>query len=490
MITLQLRTLCRASLLACLAGPLLAGGSGFTAGEFIYYSQAIPGLGTTGGGILRMDPTTGATSVMLELWSANAYRDGIAYDPYRERVIFYASFPSEPNEDRVYLMDGFGNTTPMGNEDASVHGFAPANGGRLYFLRDTPGAPTSFDISYLDAADQQHVLMDASGTQPYKPPVNWAEAMVYDAGTHALFVAVQRNAPWNCGSTSPNSQVLRIPLSPDGSRITGVVECTEVVTDPTLGNVPRCLTHGPAGQLAIIINTHATGPVPRMQLVDTGTLAVAPFAWSDHSFLASTNAGTWSSELGRMVYVDSFNNVLRSFGAGEVGAGSVITPSIPISGGGSGEGISLIEVPLDASASSVGTYCQGKLSSEGCTPVIDATGFPSASAGAGFTIASTLVPAQKPGLFFYGHAGPAMNPFQGGTLCVQPALIRTQVLDSGGAGACGGMFSLDFNAYTATGSDGQISPGSVLHGQFWFRDPAHPINGTGLSNGVTFTMAP
>ena len=31
---------------------------------------------------------------------------------------------------------------------------------------------------------------------------------------------------------------------------------------------------------------------------------------------------------------------------------------------------------------------------------------------------------------------------------------------------------------------------TVVHGQFWFRDPPDPTSGTGLSGGVTFTLCP
>ncbi len=52
------------------------------------------------------------------------------------------------------------------------------------------------------------------------------------------------------------------------------------------------------------------------------------------------------------------------------------------------------------------------------------------------------------------------------------------------------MVSIDFNAYLTGPASPQLNAGDVVHGPFRFRHPAPPIDGTGLSNGVTFTMCP
>ena len=479
-----------AAVAVALCAPATPQASGFQDGELIYYSQAIPDMPTTQGAILRIDPGTGATSLLLDVWGANPRQDGIAYDPYRERLIFYGSLPATPNEYRLYSLDGFGNTAPLGGDQSNVHAIAPASGGRVYFVRETPPTTHGYDIAYLDAANQVQILMDATGTAPYKPVVAWGDAMLYDAGTNSLFVAVRRNAPWNCGTLNPNSQVIRIRLSADGTRVTGVTDCAPFVVSPTMGTSPVGLTHGPDGNLVATIFATDTIPLPRLQLVNPVTMAVSTFATTQHTGDAATNAGSWSTVLGRAVIVDAFTNVQRSFQPGSVGGGTIISTSMPISGNGSAEGIALLEIRPGGCDGTVGTYCQGKTTSDGCLPKIVTSGSPSASAPSGFVISGTQLIPQKPGLFFYGLSGPAANPFQGGTLCVAPIFVRTSVTTSTGAGLCGGTLSFDFNSYLANGGQPSIVAGSVVHGQFWFRDPAHPIAGSGLTNGVTFTVCP
>ena len=71
-----------------------------------------------------------------------------------------------------------------------------------------------------------------------------------------------------------------------------------------------------------------------------------------------------------------------------------------------------------------------------------------------------------------------------------PPTWRTGPQVATGAGVCGGTYAVDFNAYVAGSIDPQLVPAAVVHGQFWFRDPPEPQSGTGLSAGVSFTLAP
>jgi hypothetical protein len=136
-------------------------------------------------------------------------------------------------------------------------------------------------------------------------------------------------------------------------------------------------------------------------------------------------------------------------------------------------------------------YCTAKVTSNGCVPAIAFFGSPSASAGSGFLITASQIEPQKSGLFFYGKSGPAAFPFQGGTLCVNPPQTRTPVQDSGGAAACSGTYSIDFNAHIAGGSDPALVAGQQVNGQYWFRDPGFaPPDNTGLSNAIEFEIGP
>lgn len=139
-------------------------------------------------------------------------------------------------------------------------------------------------------------------------------------------------------------------------------------------------------------------------------------------------------------------------------------------------GIYDVPVPL--------TYCTAKTTSSNCDPLGAWGGaFPSASDPERCSLFCTGVPAQKNGMFFYGFNGRASTPFLGGTLCVQPPVERTFVLASGGTWGCSGYFDLDFNAWIQSGHDPALVPGTVVDGQWWFRDPQASFQ-AGLSDGI------
>ncbi len=132
-------------------------------------------------------------------------------------------------------------------------------------------------------------------------------------------------------------------------------------------------------------------------------------------------------------------------------------------------------------------YCKANPTSQGCTPAIASSGIPSASAGSGFSISCTNMVPQTNGLMFYSLLGPTNLPFLDGILCVQPPLIRTPIQNSGGAAACSGVFSLDFNAFIALGSDPGLVQGAQVWTEFWGRDSAAPST-TSLSDALAFTI--
>lgn len=477
--TLLLTTL----LLTGLAAPAPA--SDFQPGELVLYTPALNGSSSSDGGVVRIDPTTGAVTPVVDLTGGSlSYGDCIAYDAYRDRLLFVGRFPDVLDPTKLWAFDGLGNASDLGFDNVTMNALAPAAGGRVYLRVLDPAAP----LRYLDAANQLHTVMDASGTQPFTFPLFDVRCMVWDAGTNALFAAVPQNTLWNCGSTLQVS-VHRLRLSADGTRVTAIDGCAEFVADPSGNNVPVGLTRTAAGDLIVVIDTNSNATQARMHRLDPETMTATVFAQNGYPGAAATNAGTWSSALGRTVILDTGQNVLRSYGLGETGIGTVITPSSTISSGGSGEVASLIEIPMDLGQNLAGTYCVAKTSSSGCQPQTTTSGLPSASQATGFMVGATQVEASKNGLLFYGLAGPAALPFLGGTLCVQPPLRRTGLQASGGAAPCSGAYAFDFNAWVAGGSDPQLGAGSVVHAQHWFRDPAGS-SGIGLTDAATFTLAP
>lgn len=146
------------------------------------------------------------------------------------------------------------------------------------------------------------------------------------------------------------------------------------------------------------------------------------------------------------------------------------------------------------------TYCTAKVNSLGCTPDIDFTGTPSASAGSGFVVKGQNVRNNKTGLLFYGMSGPAATPFQGGTLCVKSPIKRTPGVSSGGTPApandCTGVYSIDMNQFAVGGGGGSPDPllivvGTQVNCQFWGRDPGFPApNNTTLTDALQYTVCP
>ena len=135
-------------------------------------------------------------------------------------------------------------------------------------------------------------------------------------------------------------------------------------------------------------------------------------------------------------------------------------------------------------------YCTGKVNSQGCTAYVGTEGVPSLSIADGFRVTASDVINKKNGLLFWGY-GPDSKPWWGGTLCVAVPLKRTPVQNSGGStsGAdCTGTMSFTFShAYMASKG---IQAGDEIHAQFWYRDPADPSSGVGLSNAVAFDVVP
>lgn len=136
-------------------------------------------------------------------------------------------------------------------------------------------------------------------------------------------------------------------------------------------------------------------------------------------------------------------------------------------------------------------YCSGSTNSLGCNTRLIGAGalHPSASEPGGFELQGLDVLSGKQGLLFYGLNGRTSSSFSSGLLCVKSPLRRTGVQNSGGAGACTGSFTLDFNARIASGVDPALAAGVKVNCQYWSRDPA-AASTTHITNGYEFYIAP
>jgi hypothetical protein len=138
-------------------------------------------------------------------------------------------------------------------------------------------------------------------------------------------------------------------------------------------------------------------------------------------------------------------------------------------------------------------YCTAQTNSIGCVPQIGTRGAPSGSEPSGFTITASNTRNQQTGMLFYGTSGRAAYPWNGGTLCVEPPLRRTPLLNSGGSppgvANCSGVFARDFNAWVSTSLDPELFPGQHVRAQYYARDPAAPSY-VNLSDAVEFYLEP
>lgn len=142
-------------------------------------------------------------------------------------------------------------------------------------------------------------------------------------------------------------------------------------------------------------------------------------------------------------------------------------------------------------------YCTAGISAIGCQALIDATGFPSATATSGFSLEVTGVEGNKDGLFFGGTSGQQANSWGSGTsfMCIVPPVSRTPLLSaSGNPGQCDGSFALDINALwcpSCPAPSKNPGAGATFQAQFWYRDPFNTSNQTtGLSNAIEFVLCP
>ncbi|MCP3914065.1 MAG: N-acetylmuramoyl-L-alanine amidase [bacterium] len=132
-------------------------------------------------------------------------------------------------------------------------------------------------------------------------------------------------------------------------------------------------------------------------------------------------------------------------------------------------------------------YCVPKVTSGGCVPVITHLGNPTLTGLDDFHVTAHTVMANQFGIFIWAF-GPNNQPFFGGTLCVDVPLVRTPVQNSGGSG-CLGTFNYFFSQQVM--ADTFLAPGTVIYGQYWFRDPGFAApNNVGLTGGLAFRIDP
>jgi len=151
---------------------------------------------------------------------------------------------------------------------------------------------------------------------------------------------------------------------------------------------------------------------------------------------------------------------------------------------------SLPDVFVRDPARNYSLLCAAKRNSQGCMPVLSATGDTSLASPAPFTLTATQLINQKLGLYLYGP-GCGATPFQGGMLCPLFPIKRLSASNTGGNPAptdCSG--TLSFNLKPVLQSTPALVPGTLIYLQGYYRDGASQPSLTGLTQGLQLQVAP
>jgi hypothetical protein len=295
----------RSRLLALLATLVIgcsAHAQSFTPGDLYLLTSAWPGVGNAVG---RIDPVTGATEVLHDLGTYP--RAGSAtYDPYRDRIMIMPDI----NNSFYRFIAADGSYTDLANDwDPDIFTWAPTGDGRIYLLS---GVGT---MAYLDADDVRHFLYDTDGVTPFgMVGIITNQHMIYDPGTNSLILA-----HWGLAT-----QVYKIPLSPDGTRVAGPPITTEFDAFDAEADEPMGISAGPNGKVFIKIRAASNEPGQLMFLVDPVTLQFEPFALIQHSFSAWNRPATYNGTHGLAFAIDEWNDHVRRYvQGGGIQAGAI-----------------------------------------------------------------------------------------------------------------------------------------------------------------------
>lgn len=462
--------------LACT--PVAAQGGGFQSGDLYLYDPDVTGSSITDGAIVHIDLAAAQSAIAVDTFFTPHLQGAMAFDPYRQRLVFFGSALSPIDDARIWCADAAGNLTDTGVSDGLYASFAPTGDGRIYMRAHGPGSDTK-PFVWLSAANELNTLMDETGTAPFLLEGSAGSdvtGMIWDPGTQALFVASDGGAQCPGGALN-KANVHKLPISADGARVEGAIGCVQIEVS-TSGETPAGWSHGPAGQLLLVIDTNTNDKEPRLRLVDPVTLATSVFAQpGPYIGAAATNAGTWSHALSKTVVLDTLSDRLRAFEAGQVGEGVLLPLDGPLTSSDlSGETASLIEIQPSSCDGAWLPFGQGLAGTNGIVPRLIGSGCPQPGSTVQLVIDHALGGAV--GQLFIGLV-PASLPIKGGTFLVGNVFIDAALLAGGAVGVPGdGSVTLP-----ATLPSGAALQGVVIILQAGFQDLG-ATKKVSLTNGV------
>jgi hypothetical protein len=426
---MKLSTLIPVSLAALLGVSTVASaqGGGFTAGD-IYVAGHQGGSPPTG--LVRLDPLSGDAAMLKKYFGISYGSESLAFDPYRQRLILMARLDQADGVLwRPYLTDAAGNFAPLDPPVASWNGLSPTGDGRIYY-RDMLTSVLPF--KWLDAANQVHVLYDTDGVTPFLMDgfSTALEDMIYVASENALITVTSGISPWSScpGGNGSSLHVRKIPLTADGTRLSGPMSCSEYDVVGWDGEVSAGFSLMPDGDLLLGAHTGVyTWHLARLVRVDTSTLAMTSFALFGD---ASNGGTTWSSALGKAVAQTHFFGQLLAYSEGQVDDGVAVPSSIPFQD----TRYAVEEIRSLACDGGWIAYGSGLAGKGGFVPRLYGKGC--AEPGGVFELKLDQAVGGASGALFVGFT-PTALPFKGGTLLVAPIAMQFTIAVGGTPGVAG-----------------------------------------------------
>ena len=414
--------------------------------------------------LYRCAPETGHGEVLVSGFYWGGWAGSYVFDSYRDGIVANFGMPPSIFDYNLFLVKHDGTTVAIpGTSGFTVRGMAPVGDGRIYFQHHN-----TTEILYLDAGDNVHTLMDASGAVPFQQNV---EHMLYHPPTNSLIATTSGWwSPTDC--VSGESSIWRIPLSADGTQVAGPVQCASLS-----GTADDVMTIGylPGGDLLVSM-VGGQWFFDSQRRVDPVTLTSTVFCSPSHSDM---NGGFWSSRVGKLVVLDDWNNELVTYSQGESGGGTVLPTDFTVSDGTTGfsphESLMILDLDGPGCKGSAQTYGAGLAGKGGIVPSLDVAGCP--EFGFVFNLSIDAVVGGTTGLLAFSVSAGAV-PFAGGTLWIWP-IATTVTLPIGGAPGQAGAGGVGFNVLV---SDPALV-GAPFYMQAGFLDAA-AVQGVSLTNAL------
>lgn len=368
----------------------------FSSGDLYIVSAALKSGGVHTAGISRTDPFTGTPVFVRKIYN---FFSNPVFDPYRGRLIVYSA-PTLTDPAGLWAYDANG-TAVLLSSSSSLNGYnylAVGTNGRIYLSN------AANKVMYLDAGNTLNNLLDSTGTTQFTfstPPVTGGHGLYYDSATHSLLTTwIGTNV---CGSgLAASPYVGRISLQANETQVTGAETSATLcvsLAGSDAGDVfePNTFGPGPNGSVFLTLDNNAYIQCGRMVTINPLTLAVSTFATTSTYFgCPAADGGCYSSALNRGFILDTFNNILRAFTPGSVGAGTSFASGDLISSDlGSAEKTYILEIPFGA-FTGLTNYGVGTPGCEGAQ-VMSANTAPVANVP-NFYLTTTLCPPSSLGL--------------------------------------------------------------------------------------------